>query len=276
MNSLENKSISRNTLFLIISILLHLIALLLLQLDNEIFFPPTEVMAESSEKRLAFELVQTPENIDEEPAAETNLFSDKNSVATDLQDGDQTESDLPYQAGDLAMKTLTRSFQKSFQKSTLPDTKPQTKMEKKSAGESTFYEDFQARRKLEQKGVVEVSFDQQLSNAKQKGGISFNTYEWEFAPYMLKLKEKVEGHLNPPYAFTHMGMINGNTLLRFKIYPDGSLKDLCIVGSDAHISLDQTSENAIKFSVPFAPLPKNFPEPFLEVTALFSYLIRKH
>ncbi|MFQ5772553.1 MAG: energy transducer TonB, partial [bacterium] len=93
---------------------------------------------------------------------------------------------------------------------------------------------------------------------------------------MLALKKKVEHNIFPPPAFIRMGIISGETLLRFKIYPNGEMKDLEVLEYKGHETLMQTSVRAIEISAPFAPLPSNFPEAYLEVTAKFHYFIQKH
>ena len=90
---------------------------------------------------------------------------------------------------------------------------------------------------------------------------------------MLAMKRKVERHLFPPYAFTHMGAVSGTNIVRFIVMPDGSIKDVRILRSDTHTSLDLTSVRAIELSLPFLPLPSGFPEDYLEVTAHFSYIV---
>ena len=115
--------------------------------------------------------------------------------------------------------------------------------------------------------------DNLLDGAQKQGGISFNTYNWDFAPYMLAMKRKVERHMRPPYAFTHMGAVSGTNIIRFVVLPDGNIRDLEILDSDTHSSLDLTSLRAVELSVPFLPLPGNFPEDYLEVTAHFAYII---
>jgi hypothetical protein len=70
-------------------------------------------------------------------------------------------------------------------------------------------------------------------------------------------------------------MISGETLLRFKIYPNGQLRDLEILGYEGHESLMRTSSNAVEASAPFPKLPSDFPEPYLEVTGKFMYLIHR-
>lgn len=112
------------------------------------------------------------------------------------------------------------------------------------------------------------------SRALEMGGLAFNTYEWNFAPYLLELKRRIRRNIFPPIAFTRLGMISGVTLLRFKIYPDGELRDLQILGYEGDQSLMKTSQTAIEISAPFPDLPTDFPEPYLEVTGKFLYLVK--
>jgi len=119
-----------------------------------------------------------------------------------------------------------------------------------------------------------VRHDFRDSQVADSGGLSFNTYNWDFAPYMLELKERIGHNIFPPLAFSQLGMIDGDTLLRFKIYPNGELRDLELLAYQGHRSLMETSTWAVKVSAPFRKLPGNFPEPYLEVTAKFSFLIK--
>ncbi|MEK7728191.1 MAG: hypothetical protein AAB354_07225 [candidate division KSB1 bacterium] len=115
--------------------------------------------------------------------------------------------------------------------------------------------------------------DQRNSRAPQLGSFSLDTYEWNFAPYMLWLKKRVQSNIYPPPAFTHMGLISGQTFLRFKIYRDGSLRDLELIDYRGHKTLMQTSMRAIELSVPLQKLPPDFPKDYLEVTAQFDYTL---
>jgi len=119
-----------------------------------------------------------------------------------------------------------------------------------------------------------VRHDHLDSQVPDSGGLSFNTYNWDFAPYMLELKERIGRNVFPPLAFSQLGMIDGDTLLRFKIYPDGELRDLELLAYQGHRSLMETSTLAVKVSAPFRKLPNDFPEPFLQVTAKFSFFIK--
>jgi hypothetical protein len=119
-----------------------------------------------------------------------------------------------------------------------------------------------------------VRHDHRDSQVPDSGGLSFNTYNWDFAPYMLELKERISRNIFPPLAFSKLGMIDGDTLLRFKIYPSGELRDLELLAYQGHRSLMETSTLAVKVSAPFRKLPNDFPEPFLQVTAKFSFFIK--
>lgn len=120
------------------------------------------------------------------------------------------------------------------------------------------------------------NYDNQQSRALDMGGLSFNTYNWDFAPYMLELKRRIQRNIHPPSAFTELGLISGETLLRFRIYPNGMLKDLVILNYNGHKSLMVTSSNAVEISAPFPALPRNFPEDYLEVTGKFIYFVQKN
>ena len=122
---------------------------------------------------------------------------------------------------------------------------------------------------------TEAGMDNTQSRAPDLGGFSLNTYNWDFAPYMLWLKNHVQRNIYPPPAFTHMGMISGRTVLRFRISRGGKFLGMALIGYDGHKSLMETSVRAVQLSAPFRELPPNFPKDFLEVTAHFEYTVRK-
>lgn len=105
------------------------------------------------------------------------------------------------------------------------------------------------------------------------GGITINTTAWDFAPYLLDLKQRIKQHWIPPLAFTALGAIHGYTKIDFRIYPDGRMEALNVVETKGHKSLHRASGNAIKGAAPFRPLPKDFPEDFLDITFGFYYLL---
>ena len=121
--------------------------------------------------------------------------------------------------------------------------------------------------------VTHSAMDNRMSRALDRGALSFNTYEWDFAPYMLKLKRVIEAHIFPPAAFSRLGIISGRSKIPFRIERAGKLSKVSVRGYEGHLSLMQTSKQAIEVSIPFDALPKNFPEKYLEVTATFVYKV---
>jgi len=116
-------------------------------------------------------------------------------------------------------------------------------------------------------------FESEGSAVASVGGISINTTAWDFAPYLLDLKQRVKQHWIPPLAFTALGAIHGYTKINFRIYPDGRMEGLAIVETNGHEALHRSSMNAIKGAVPFRPLPEGFPEEYLDITFGFYYLL---
>jgi hypothetical protein len=123
--------------------------------------------------------------------------------------------------------------------------------------------------------LAEAGLDNQASRAPEIGSFSLNTYAWEFAPYLLWLKNQIQRNIYPPPAFTHMGIINGRTILRFRISRDGILLRLELLNYEGHKSLMETSVRAVQLSAPFRALPKDFPEEYLEVTGHFDYIVKR-
>jgi TonB family protein len=117
------------------------------------------------------------------------------------------------------------------------------------------------------------AFAQPLPSSLGLGGVSFNTLEWDFAPYALELKRRIGSNWYPPIAFTHGGLFGGVSVVRFRVEPDGSLGSVELLSAAEHSSLDTAALNAVRHSARFAPLPVDFPEPFLEVTFSFHYLL---
>lgn len=123
--------------------------------------------------------------------------------------------------------------------------------------------------------MAQSQFRNKASVAPDVGDLSFSTLEWDYAPYAYALRERVKQHWFPPAAF-YMGLVSGRVILRFKIMRDGSVRDLETLtrrNDRAYESLVSSSLNAIRGSDPFPPLPSDFPDPFLEITATFFYRI---
>jgi len=110
------------------------------------------------------------------------------------------------------------------------------------------------------------TYDQQSisagGNMIQFGEYSLNTVEWDFAPWLEQFKRDFLPHWIPPYAY-RLGVIDGKTVLRLVIKPDGVIEALDVIEKYGHESLHDASRSALRATAPFAPLPRDFPEEHL-------------
>ncbi|MGD9141355.1 MAG: energy transducer TonB [bacterium] len=259
--------------YLLISIAVHIL-LLFIWVGTESYLERRDLRVQvegKEEDPWVFEIIETPDFLkDEKPERPTNLVSDKSTRAADENPMTTRSLDIPYSPGEFMFKTNEQRASEAS-RAAAAERVPEADLgevetvDLMGEGDQDRHYQIPAR---------SVAFRNLTASLERRGGVSFNTYEWEFAPYMLAMKRRVERNLHPPYAFTHMGMVSGVNILRFTVLRDGTVRDLTILGSDAHFCLDRTSVRAIELSMPFMPLPDDFPEDVLEVTAQFSYILR--
>jgi hypothetical protein len=233
--------------------------------------------------RVSFQVIEVPEDTPvERPLEPSNLVSDRMARAADNHLADSEMRLDPYVEGRIDLRELEQAgseIARTWEDAGLDRQEGPERAEGMDVAEDligrevTGYVIQDGHLDHNTVGGSPRRFSNLLSDATRRGGLSFNTYEWDFAPYMLAMKRAIEDHLFPPYAFTHMGLISGTNIIRFVVMPDGGIRSLEILGSDAHFSLDRTSLRAIESSVPFLPLPADFPDEYLEVTAHFSYVV---
>lgn len=276
----------RFTWALTCSVLLHVILIFLYTRHGErmlFTLPETE---EEQSTRIAFEIVETPD-VEEErtPEAQTNLLSDKRMSARDMATNPISEGDLPYHQGRMEEKTVPRFENPADRYASQQRTGAERPAERSYENDrSSRYgrnraSEFSPEALLGQRRVrvpsgPERDYQQESASVDDVGTIRFNTYDWEFAPYLLELKHRIERNIYPPPVFTYLGF-GGKNKLRFIIHPDGRYDGPEVLGYEGEKALVETSVKAIQMSGPFMPLPEDFPEPVLEVTASFVYYGRR-
>jgi hypothetical protein len=291
---------------ILLSILLHILILAFwdsfIQLDITPVFPtPAPAVAASAplefdlaQPELPREVIATPADAKTTPNPErADFLSDKNALARNQVQPQAALplGDSPYATGDFPShdlfpqpftpeKQAAAAGARPGQKTANADQSQADADQEPLSGEAADSTPAPAKpepgqgKTLPQPFMPGVAHDHPDSQVADSGGLSFNTYNWDFAPYMLELKERIRRNIFPPIAFSQLGLIDGNTQLRFKIYPSGELRDLELLAYEGHRSLMETSTTAIKVSAPFRKLPGNFPEPYLQVTARFSFFIK--
>lgn len=229
------------------------------------------------------EVVETPESARrDETTPEPKYASDKNAVAQNR----EAPADLPlgeaYAQGLSEADDLPAQQHQPTPQQESPSPANQQNNDDASAnaqpepfyfGASSFRRELLTSSNPQTETQTSAGRNNQASRSPELGDFSLNTYDWDFAPYMIWLKRRIQENIYPPPAFTHMGLISGKTQLRFRIYPDGSLQTLEVIKFNGHESLMRTSVRAVQLSAPFRKLPGNFPEPYLEITGQFEYTI---
>lgn len=276
---------------LLVSVAVHLVILFfLVRRGKTLIFDTGPELAEPARTRpIAFEIVETPEHArTEQTQEETNLLSDKNAKAMDNVETDLPESTMPFSRGISDVKELPvpaaggggvrsgsaeeRTGDADREEREIRQGTGTASIIKKRSSASSFNSGLLLGAATRQRSA---SYKQERSSATETGGMSFNTYNWEFAPYMLALKKKIQKNIFPPTAFTRLGF-GGKNVITFRIYPDGRLEGPKVLQVDGEPALAETSCKAVQYSAPFKPLPDNFPEEYLEVTAKFEYFITRY
>lgn len=290
IENFEQPSYRNQTLkwFLVISLILHVVSLMSFGLLTGFRFldPPTVVQERDND--VVFELAETPVESNTDTAPDNaRLVSDKNMKAQNIEQTPNLATD-PFNPGISEFPetpTPPSPKEQSFagnEGSKNEREEEATRTEKATMSEENAYIPAPGR-KFSREALLgkesaspnreKPGFDNKEFSVDNLGSFAFNTYNWNFAPYMLYLKRRIEDHIFPPPAFTRLGIVDGRFVLRFKIGRDGSLESIEVMNVDGHQSLLITSENSIKGSSPFKPLPTDFPEDFLEVTGTFVFTV---
>jgi len=95
----------------------------------------------------------------------------------------------------------------------------------------------------------------------------------DFGPYMQRVIFDTKRAWYPiiPEAAQPPLLKQGVVAIRFKIMPDGSVKEMKLEGPSGDVSLDRAAWGGITGASPYPPLPKEFKGPFLELRFYFLY-----
>ncbi len=286
---------NRRTKIVIASILLHLLLFFLweganflnLFKDNPVpeRIEPEPIVFQFVESEKPKRVIETVENPSKRKPKKANLLSDKDSIARNRKADPKLKTGEAYSKGDY------QSYEIPEPPTVIspPPAPSATEKTENKRDLSKYFKD-RSHRELIKKATEQQAIpplpqslgrnrnqllhDNPLSRSLDMGGLSFNTYNWDFAPYLLLLKSKIQSNIFPPMAFTHLGLINGTTLLKFRIYPSGKMTGLYVIRYKGHKALMETSFNAVRISAPFPELPEDFPEEYLEITGKFIYMIQ--
>ena len=231
-----------------------------------------EVEPEKVREPIVFEIVEPPPGPEPDVVPETNLASTKRSLARTDETGAPSEDALPLSRGESPLKESRPRAEAGEAAPEVPA--PAELPETPSEGEGQprrFDLSPAAIRQDVQRSIDERRFENRKGSAAPPGDLSFNTVDFEFAPYLLELKRRVEDNWYPPVAFRGGLPYRGASVIRFAVTRKGELGLLELVSGADHTSLDTAALNAIRFAAPFPPLPEDFPEERWVITCTFYY-----
>lgn len=259
------------------AILLHILFLLLENPLSALIVPQPEKIPVSPP--LTFEFVDVPQNRDDAPPAETPLLAERNNISRDQQTAPLPESHLPFSDGISQAKNIAVSAPGRPRS----ETQSADRTQETTANPFSFVEVLQKNpeeaRKERERAVLggelpqsHIDMDNSKTRALERGGLQLSTYAWDFAPYMQYLKRHIDRHIYPPRAF-ELGMIDGKTRVKFRIWRDGRLEGPELIDYEGSELLLKTSLKAVELSAPFKALPPDFPDEYLDITGTFEYII---
>jgi protein TonB len=105
---------------------------------------------------------------------------------------------------------------------------------------------------------------------RHDSSITFDTDEFKYEGYMMKLKSRIEGIWRYPQDAARRGL-HGDLYIRFTIKKNGRLGDVEMMRSSGNPSLDNAAMQALKEGEPYWPLPDEWGKDALTITGHFVY-----
>jgi TonB family protein len=103
-----------------------------------------------------------------------------------------------------------------------------------------------------------------------------DTMGWDYGPYIQRVIWDTKRAWYPIIPESARPPLDkqGIVMIRFKIFPDGTVKDMALEGPSGDVALDRAAWAGITGAAPYPPIPKAFKGPFLELRFKFLYNIR--
>jgi TonB family protein len=98
----------------------------------------------------------------------------------------------------------------------------------------------------------------------------------DFGPYLRRIIYDTERSWWPiiPESARPPLLKQGKVGIRFRILPDGSVKQMILEFPSGDVALDHAAWGGITGASPYPPLPKEFKGPYLELRFYFLYNIK--
>jgi len=269
---------------IVLSVLFHLLFFWLIQQEDLFKFktvkkdvePPQELTFTFPEnkpvKEKPREVVQNM-NENEVVPKQSNLLSDRNSEARNPVKSD-TRGAAPKSTGNVNLNNLSTPMirKRAFTPARRFSSKALTgESSRKPLEEQQRDSQKQTSTQSEATMGSNQMMNQQKFSVEEVGALTLSTYKWDWAPYINALKNKLSYVWAAPAAYYQLGLIHGYTIIAFEIDRDGNLIKMKTLKHVGHNSLKVSSEEAIRALFKFKPLPDDFPDETLTITAKLIY-----
>lgn len=104
---------------------------------------------------------------------------------------------------------------------------------------------------------VKKELQKAVEHPKEPSGITFDTKEFKYRSYMMRLKEKIESIWQYPRSAAERG-IYGDLFIRFSIKRDGTLGRVDLIRTSGFRELDEAALAALRDAAPYWPLPEDW------------------
>ncbi len=275
---------------LLISILIHVggvVALSHETIASKILTAPRPLLARTSEpKSVRFELIETPASAEtSEAPEESRLFSDKNTRAQDMFQGDKKLQDSPHMEGkhedskDTRPRTIIDSpppppveqpaAEKEESSQKPRDESPTTPAEPKEkiavVAEPKKEEVIRLARKEPEAALPPTSPSSTIMSAASSrnldadaqitGELSFAASRHFFGEYLLNMKQAIERQWISRLVSGYSGVNASYAVIDFKIQPDGHISDVVIDSFEGDSYFPVLCVSSIHDAQPFDKIP---------------------
>ena len=271
-------------LAIILSIVFHILLFWILQQENIFAIksvkaknePPQELTFTFPENKpppeKPREIVQNM-NENEVIPKQSNLLSDRNSEARNPEKSDKTGM-APKSTGNVNLNNLSTPMvrKRAFTPARRFSSKALTgESNRKEVEEERSESQKQTSSQSEASMGSNQMMNQKNFSVEEVGALTLSTYKWKWAPYINALKNKLSYVWAAPAAYYQLGLIHGYTIIALEIDKSGNLLNMKTLKHAGHSSLKISSEEAIRALFKFKPLPDDFPDETLTITAKLIY-----
>jgi TonB family protein len=284
-------------IFLIGSVLFHLLFFSVLTRFNRSFAAFVEKKAVQTAESIKFNFVDIPEE-EEEVESDSEVFSDRDRVARSPEkplNEEEREESQPRIEGNIE-EFIIREEDRINTEREEPDPSPRREETVAEGWERSRLDDSNeeieeeetiSEQERKRKAILEElaslstfevpkKFDSKGIGDYLDGSVSFDTKGFDLGPWADRIQRIVRRNWVIPIAARSLG-IGGVTTLKFKIMLNGKVEEMEVASSSGNVALDESSVNAILSSNPFPPppVPETFPEDHIGVTWSFYYNTRR-